>query len=77
MLACAQLSVNAGQFSLARFGSHLTHDVAPGCGPSLPQLLKTVHCSVGNALDVYELSLVYKSHEGGGKTSGSRNSTKC
>ena len=56
MLACAQLSANAGQFSLARVGSHLTHDVAPGCGPSLPQLLKTVHRTV--------LTEVMKAREG-------------
>ena len=77
MKTCAQVSVDAGDSSLSRSGSQLTHGASPECEPSLHQLWKTVHSTAGNSLDVCGLSRVYGGHVGEGKTSDSRGSTAC
>ena len=41
--ACAQLSVETGDSSLARSDSQWAHGVSSLCGPSVLQPLKTVH----------------------------------
>ena len=67
MKACAQVSVNAGESSLGRCGSLLTHGVSLECESSLLQPRKTGHHTAGNSLDVYRLSRVYGGHVGEGK----------
>ena len=60
--ACASVSVDAGDSSLGRSGSQLTHRVSPECEHSLLPPSKTVHCTADNSLDVCELSFVYGGH---------------
>ena len=76
MGACVLVS-DAGDSSLGRSGSQLTHGVSPKCEPTLLQPRKTVHYTADNSLDIYRLSHAYGGHVGEGKTSDSCNSTAC
>ena len=75
MKACSLASVDAGDSSLGRSGSQLTHDVSPECELSLLQPWKTLHHTADNSLGVCEPTRVYGVHVGEERTSDSLNST--
>ena len=77
MKACSLASLYAGDSSLGRSGSQLTHDVSLECELSLSLLQpwKTLHHTADNSLGVCEPSRIYGGHVGGERTSDSRNST--
>ena len=74
MKSCAQVSVNAGDSSLGRSGSQLTHDASLECELSLLQPWKTLHHTADSSLVVCGPSRVYRGHVSEERTSDSRNS---